>query len=152
MPKKSIKSQENNSEQSAASPKLTRTKHVTRHCVYCGKETKMSIVGEMNPANSKIWYKCTRCRHMSLLEPLQKISNETALLNIDIGKCTPYKPELVYNIGQMIFHNDLNDAGRVMSKQKTSNGGNAIIVAFKNSGQKMLVENIRGNFSSGYSF
>ncbi|MBM4166427.1 MAG: hypothetical protein FJ218_05880 [Ignavibacteria bacterium] len=123
--------------------KLARIKHVMRHCVYCGKETKMAIMGEVQHIEGKRWFKCTRCRHMSLLEMALNSAIEMHT-HIDVTQCTPYNPEMVYSIGQFIFHSDWNDTGCVMSKSKTSSGGNAIIVRFENHGQKTLIENFKG--------
>ena len=129
----------------ATSTRVTRTKHALRHCVYCGKETKMAIIGEMENANGKVWFKCTRCRHMSLLEPVMKSLMDSAMGEIDISNCITYQPNLIFSVGQFIFHSDLNDAGKVISKAKTSNGGNAIVVSFEKMGKKTLIENLKGD-------
>ena len=129
--------------------RLSRTKHSLNHCVYCGKETKMALVGEMENAKGKTWYKCTRCRHMSLLEPKIKEDIGTLLGGIDVSSCIPYKPDMSYSVGQFIFHSELNDAGRVMSKLRTSNGGNAIQVTFQNVGKKTFIESLKGDSQFG---
>ncbi|MBS4028387.1 MAG: hypothetical protein KGZ58_07095 [Ignavibacteriales bacterium] len=106
----------------------------------------MAIVGEMEGTQNKMWYKCTRCRHMSLLQQQVKVNPNAVLAQIDLANCITYKPDLVYSVGQFIFHNDLKDAGRIVSKARTSSGGDAIIVNFERIGKKTLIENLRGDF------
>ncbi len=143
MPKKTTSVKEKKTDSTPVT-RVSRTKHSIRHCVYCGKETKMAIVGEMENTQGKTWYKCTRCRHMSLLEPLIKVDPLASLQSVDVSSCTPYKPEMIYSVGQFIFHRDWNDAGRVMAKARTSSGGNSITVNFARVGKKTLIENLKG--------
>ncbi len=122
-------------------PKVSRKKNINKHCLYCEKITKMEVVGEMENVDGKIWYKCTRCRHMNLLEKIDTQSEQE--INFDTENIIDYKPSQEYKIGQIIFHEALNDTGKIISKTKVSNGNNAIVVIFKNNGQKTLIENLK---------
>ena len=121
---------------------MARSKYTQRFCAYCNKQTKMEIVGGMEGVADKTWYKCTRCRHMSLLNA---VGNGAGLIGqqIDINSATPYNPQSKYDVGQAIFHTGWNDVGQVMSKVTTSDGGGAIVVAFQKLGERRLVENMK---------
>ncbi|MFZ1978888.1 MAG: hypothetical protein WAV76_13120, partial [Bacteroidota bacterium] len=56
--------------------------------------------------------------------------------------CTPYSKEKIFTIGQEIYHEEWDDVGRIVRKDKTSNGVQTIIVAFEKSGEKKLIENL----------
>lgn len=64
---------------------------------------------------------------------------------IDMKTVTLYNPQLSFKVGEAIFHGDLNDVGRVVNKIRTSDGSQAIIVAFEKQGQKTLIENLKLN-------
>lgn len=121
---------------------MARTKYSERLCGYCNKETRMEMVGERNDANSKVWFRCTRCHHSSLIDMAvdennlkeTKLSQETA---------TPYTPQQSFKVGEAIFHSVWNDLGKVMSKIKTSGGDQAIVVSFEKQGQRTLIENLK---------
>ena len=57
-------------------------------------------------------------------------------------QCTPYSKDGVFAIGEHIYHSDLDDIGRVVRKDKTSNGTHSILVAFERSGERRLLENV----------
>ena len=121
---------------------MARTKYSERFCGYCNKATRMEMVGERNEANSKMWFRCTRCHHMNLIDvaPAEnaqdggKLSAETA---------TPYTPQQIFKVGEAIFHSEWYDVGKVMSKTKTSGGAHAIVVSFEKQGQRTLIENLK---------
>jgi len=76
---------------------------------------------------------------MSLLDNSQLSTNG----KLDPSTATLYKPCQCFKIGEQIFHNELNDVGKVLSKMKTSDGGQAIVVAFSKLGQRRLIENLK---------
>ena len=121
---------------------MARTKYSERFCAYCNKTTRMVLVGEMSNAQDKMWYRCPRCHHMSLL--VMKNSDQPNPGDpIDMKTVTLYNPQLIFKIGEAIFHSDINDVGRVTSKVRMSNGNQAIVVAFEKQGNKTLIENIK---------
>lgn len=124
---------------------MARSKYTQRVCAYCNKQTKMEIVGGMEGVADKIWYKCTRCRHMSLLNA---VVNGAVVIGrqIDVDSATTYSPQSKYDIGQAIFHTEWNDVGQVVSKVTTSDGGGAIVVAFQKLGERRLIENMKSGF------
>lgn len=99
----------------------------------------MEIIGGMEGVADKTWYKCTRCRHMTLLSNQNGASDAAPL---DAKTALPYDPHNRYEVGQAIFHSEWNDVGRVLSKARMSNGSNAMIVAFQKLGERQLVENL----------
>ena len=102
----------------------------------------MEIVGEMQGAQEKIWYKCTRCHHMALID----LKLEAALkpsAKLDPASAKIYNPELRFNIGESIFHSEWNDVGRVVSRTKTSDGSESIVVMFEKQGERRLNQNLK---------
>lgn len=127
---------------------MARSKYTERFCSYCNKRTKMGIIGEMEGVADKIWFKCTRCRHLSLLNAQNGSQLDTPL---DAKHATPYDPQSKYDVGQAIYHTEWKDVGRVLSKITTSNGGHAMVVAFEKLGERRLVENMKTEFPEGLS-
>ena len=121
---------------------MTRLKHSELFCAYCNKPTRMAFIGEMQGTPDKVWYRCTRCHHMSLIE-LKALAVEAEKKKADVASAVPYSPQQSFMIGQSIFHNEWNDVGKVMSKTKTSDGSQAIVVSFEKQGQRTLIENLK---------
>ena len=61
---------------------------------------------------------------------------------MDHASSLEYAKEKMFSIGQSIYHAEWDDYGKVMGKQRMSNGIHAITVAFEKSGERRLVENI----------
>ena len=55
-------------------------------------------------------------------------------------QCQEYRPENTYTVGEAIFHNEWG-IGKVVSKERTSGGDRAIVVAFEKLGERKLLEN-----------
>ena len=121
---------------------MARTKYSERLCGYCNKTTRMESMGGTQNAQEKAWYRCTRCHHMSLLEVGLQGS---ALMKekIDSSSATMYNPEQIFKVGDAIFHTQWNDFGKVVSKVRTSDGNQAIVVSFEKQGQRTLIENLK---------
>jgi hypothetical protein len=49
---------------------------------------------------------------------------------------------MTYNVGQAIFHSGFDDMGRIISKERTSNGAHAIVVSFEKAGERRLLEKV----------
>lgn len=119
---------------------MTRSKYSERRCNHCNKLTKMEAVGVVQPGQEKAWFRCTRCRHMSLL--LAVPESDASALNNDSSNATPYAPDRSFRIGEAIFHTEWNDFGKVLSKTRTSDGSHAIVVNFEKQGQRTLIESL----------
>jgi len=119
---------------------MARTKYSERFCGYCNKPTRMEIVGEMEGAQGKMWFRCTRCHHTNLITVTASSEVQPAL---DAASATPYSPLQSFTVGQAIFHAEWNDVGRVVSKMKTSDGSQSILVTFEKQGQRRLIENLK---------
>lgn len=127
---------------------MAKTKYIMHDCAYCHKMTKMELVGEMQTEGSespsqKVWYRCTRCKHSALLDKqtLTQVKRGEAV-KIDRSLCTTYSKELIYTVGQVIYHSQWDDVGKVVAKQKTSDGTHAITVSFEKLGERRLIENV----------
>ena len=127
---------------------MAKTKYIVYDCAYCRKPTKMELVGEMQSEGGqeppqKVWYRCTRCKHSALIER-QALSQTKRgeMVKIDRSLCTTYTKEQVYTIGQVIYHTEWDDVGKVIAKRKTSDGTQAITVTFEKLGERRLVENV----------
>ena len=122
---------------------MARSKYTAQFCSYCSKSTRMEIIGEMQGAQEKSWYKCTRCHHMTLIDlKLQPAAGQQSS-KLDRTSATVYSPQLTFKVGESIFHNEWNDLGRVTGKTRTSDGSEAILVAFEKQGQRRLIENFK---------
>jgi hypothetical protein len=121
---------------------MARTKYSERFCGYCNKATRMEFVGEMEGRQDKVWFRCTRCHHTSLLELIMGGAGADNG-KLDAATATPYNPLSTFKIGEAIFHTEWNDVGKVMSKTKTSDGSGSILVSFEKGGQRRLIENLK---------
>ncbi len=119
---------------------MARTKYSERFCGYCNKSTRMEFVGEMEGAQGKMWFRCTRCHHTNLITVTAATETQSTL---DATSATPYSPLSSFTVGQAIFHTEWNDVGRVLSKMKTSDGSQSILVSFEKQGQRRLIENLK---------
>lgn len=119
---------------------MTRSKYSERRCNHCNKVTKMEAVIGTQANQEKAWFRCTRCRHMSLL--LVTPEGEIAGKSADSNNATPYTPDRSFRVGESIFHTEWNDFGKVLSKTRTSDGGQAIVVNFEKQGQRTLIESL----------
>ena len=126
---------------------MARTKYGMQYCAYCRKDARMELVGEMQGAKDKIWYRCTRCHHMSLVD-VSTHKNNGKSEKLDAANATVYDPQLSFTIGEAIYHTDWDDVGKVVSKAKTSNGSQAIVVSFEKQGQRRLIENLKPDVSA----
>jgi hypothetical protein len=128
---------------------MAKTKFIMHQCAYCRRETKMEFVGgqpnESTDAETiKMWYRCGKCKHTALLtlsvaSQTKKRAQPPALVR---EHCTPYSKQKTFAIGEQIYHSDLDDMGRVVRKDKMSNGVHSIVVAFEKLGERKLLENI----------
>jgi len=121
---------------------MSRTKYSERLCGYCNKVTRMETLGGMQNSTDKVWFRCTRCHHSSLFD-LKAEGESLENLKADATTATPYKPGMIFHVGEAIFHSEWNDIGKVLSKVKTSDGSNAIVVSFEKQGQRTLIENLK---------
>jgi hypothetical protein len=102
----------------------------------------MVLVGGAHSSGDKVWCRCTRCHHMTLLE--QKIPVEAdGDGGTTTATATPYHPENSFKVGEAIFHTEWNDFGKVLNKVRTSDGSHAIVVSFEKQGQRTLIENMK---------
>lgn len=119
---------------------MSKTKYVTKSCTSCGREAKMEVIGSVVGSETKVWYRCTRCRHSILIDNEQQKKDN--VINITRDSCIDYSPEKEYQVGSAIYHSDWDDMGTVTSKERTSSGGKAIWVSFEKNGLKKLIENL----------
>jgi hypothetical protein len=102
----------------------------------------MVMVGDLQEGQEKMWLKCTRCHHMSQMD-MKSRASESKNGKLDPASATRYTPEASFVVGQAIFHTEWDDVGKVTSKIKTSDGHEAIVVAFEKQGQRRLLENLK---------
>jgi hypothetical protein len=109
----------------------------------------MEVVGAVETQPDKIWYRCTRCRHASLIDQAElKRVLEESKKRVERSDCSEYRPENTYTIGQAIFHSEWDDMGKIISKERTSGGASAIVVSFEKLGQRRLLESVAQNADS----
>ncbi|HVN49589.1 MAG TPA: hypothetical protein VMU30_12310 [Bacteroidota bacterium] len=129
---------------------MARTRFITHYCAYCRKDTKMEVVGGVQQADApvtdivKSWYRCTKCKHSALLALDSKaLERKAGHVPIDREQCVSYSKEKVYTIGGFIYHSEWDDVGKIVRKDKTSDGYQSIVVAFEKLGERKLLENVQ---------
>lgn len=122
---------------------MAKGKYIFHHCGHCDRVTKMEVIGSSESQPDRTWYRCTRCRHASLinLEELRKALEESKK-KVAREDASEYSPAHTYAVGQSIFHSEWGDVGKIVSKEKTSRGESAIVVAFEKLGERRLLENV----------
>jgi len=125
---------------------MAKGKNILHHCAHCERVTKMEMIGAVENQPEKTWYRCSRCRHATLvdLEALKQ-TQQDAKKKLDKAQCLEYKPENTYSVGEAIFHSEWDDIGKIISKVRTSGGGRAIVVSFEKLGERRLMESVVQN-------
>ncbi len=92
----------------------------------------------------KVWYRCGKCKHSALLtlSPASQMKKKRAVA-INRELCTPYAKEKIFSVGENIYHSEWDDVGKVVRKDKMSNGIHSIVVTFEKIGERKLLENIQ---------
>jgi hypothetical protein len=95
------------------------------------------------PEDNKGWFQCSKCRH-SLCVDLSDVADagQASKEIPEREKCILYAPSREYKIGDGILPIEWDDTGRVESKECTTDGTSVLVVKFKNSGTKKLVEKL----------
>ncbi len=120
---------------------MGKSKFAEQFCNYCGKQTRMTVVGEMEGVKNKIWFRCSKCHHLALIE-IEPQEQNSASKKIKVDLKT-YNPQTIFTIGDKIFHSEWEDTGKVLKKIITSDGNHAILVAFEKNGERRLLENLK---------
>lgn len=122
---------------------MAKGKNILHHCAHCERVTKMEIIGAVENQPDKTWYRCTRCRHASLIDQeILRQSQQDAKKKLERSDCSEYRPTETYAVGQAIFHTGWDDIGKIVSKERTSGGARAIVVSFEKLGERRLLENV----------
>jgi hypothetical protein len=122
---------------------MAKGKSILHHCTHCDRTTKMESVGVVENQPTKIWYRCTRCRHAMLIDQTSlQHEIEESRKKLDRASCAEYRPDKTYSVGDAIFHTELDDMGKIVSKERTSGGGRAIVVMFEREGERRLLESV----------
>jgi hypothetical protein len=122
---------------------MAKGKSIYHHCGHCERITKMEVIGTAEGDPERTWYRCTRCRHASLvnLEELRR-AQEEAKKKLEPSECSEYSPFQTYHVGQAIVHTEWGDVGKIVSKVRTSDGARAIVVSFEKLGERRLLESM----------
>jgi hypothetical protein len=121
---------------------MAKSKSIVQHCVHCDRDARMEVIGPVENQPDKTWYRCTRCRHATLFDMVAlRETQENSSKKPERSDCIDYRPENSYTIGAAIFHEEWG-IGKVVSKERTSAGARAIVVAFDKLGERRLLENV----------
>jgi hypothetical protein len=122
---------------------MAKGKNILHHCAHCDRTTKMELIGAVESQPEKSWYRCTRCRHATLvdLETLKQ-SQQESKKKLDRSTAVEYNPGSTYKVGEAIFHSEWDDLGKIISKVRTSDGARAIVVSFEKLGERRLLESV----------
>ena len=122
---------------------MAKGKSILLHCSHCERDAKMELIGAGENAPEKSWYRCSRCRHAILVNVDElKATQEESKKKVDRSTAAPYAPESTYTVGDAIFHAELDDVGKIISKVRTSDGARAIVVSFEKNGERRLLESV----------
>lgn len=122
---------------------MARIKNVEAYCSVCDAVKKMEITGEVGTDENKKWAKCKKCKQTMVIELVAKVKEEAPSLdNVENENASDYSPKESYEVGQAIYHKNWDDFGKVTGKEIMSNGKSSIVVEFKKSGTKKLVESL----------
>jgi len=131
---------------------MAKGKNILYHCTHCERVTKMELIGAVENQPEKSWYRCTRCRHASLINvEILKQSLLDAKKKIDRSTAVAYNPLNTYKVGEAIFHSEWDDIGKIVSKERTSDGARAIVVSFEKLGERRLLESVTHETENGPS-
>jgi hypothetical protein len=62
----------------------------------------MEMIGTVESQPERTWYRCTRCRHASLLDTGEwKRTQEEAKRKVDKSECLEYRPSMTYTVGRL---------------------------------------------------
>ncbi len=116
-------------------------KQIERFCDYCGSKQRFKFRGNFEAdVENKFWYMCQKCKHVVLVSIDELTINQDADSK---GNYRVYSAEETYEVGEIIYHAEWNDYGKVKKKEVSSSGYNIIVVEFEKLGQKKLVENFK---------
>lgn len=122
---------------------MARGKSISQFCTHCERVAKMELIGAVEDQPEKTWYRCTRCRHATLIDLVElKKSQEESKKKPERSHASEYNPGNTYNVGEAIFHSEWDDVGKVISKERTSGGASSIVVSFERLGERRLLENV----------
>jgi hypothetical protein len=121
---------------------MAKGKSILHHCAHCERTTKMEVIGAVENQTDKTWYRCIRCRHATLIDlAVLRSEIEGSLKKPERADCQDYRPAGSYTVGAAIFHEEWG-IGKVVSKERTSGGDRAIVVAFEKMGERRLLESV----------
>lgn len=127
---------------------MKKTRILQKYCNYCDQTTKMVLVNNLEDDPEKAWYRCPKCHHLALLKVTNEPESNSIQDRIKNSEYKIYKPDITFSIGEIIYHDVLDDYGKVLKKDTTSDGNRAIIVKFEKLGEKKLLENFKSNIQN----
>jgi hypothetical protein len=122
-------------------------KEVEEFCAFCKTTVKMPIVQEDGAEPGFLWVQCPNCREIKPLETRPgegfaegsgPLGREPAPGSGDLQVRT-YQPGEEYEPGDLIYHPQWNDTGKVVSKKESGGGRRIMVVEFEKMGQRKLV-------------
>lgn len=122
---------------------MVRVKNVEAFCNICGAIKKFEITGDYSAkeGETKRWAKCKTCKQTQVIDLTEIVlSIKPDFEDIETKESKNYTPSETYNVGDIIYHKTWDDYGVVVNKLLLSDGQSSIIVEFKKSGNKKLIE------------
>jgi hypothetical protein len=140
-------------------------KEVEEFCAFCKTTVKMPIVQEDGQEPGFLWVQCPNCHEIKPLEtrpgegfieesgplgrepdraagrkPLRPPrADEPAPGSGDHPSVRTYQPGEEYEPGDLIYHEQWKDTGKVVSKKESGGGRRIMVVEFEKMGQRKLV-------------
>jgi len=101
--------------------------------------------GQDESAADRVWYKCSRCHHNILFDEaaITALKEPVEAKPLSKEDCLEYSPTKTFNVGEAIYHTELDDMGWVKDRETTSDGRSAIIVSFQKLGERKLIDSIQ---------
>jgi len=136
-------------------------KEVEEFCAICGTKVKMPIVQEDGEEPGFLWVQCPNCHEIKPLEtragadlaegaaPAGEEAGRRSLLprrGVEAGARSgesagvrTYRPGEAFEPGDILYHPQWKDTGKVVSKKDSGGGRRIIVVEFEKMGQRKLV-------------
>ena len=137
------------------------SREVEEFCAICNQTLKMPIVQEDGEAPGFLWVQCPVCHE---IKPLETRRRESLGNGLDrefpdtdppprpasrpgdapapaptASSARPYVPGENYALGDLIYHRQWNDTGRVVSLKESGGGRRMMVVEFEKMGPRKLV-------------
>ena len=128
----------------AARTKKKKPKRRHKYCPICKEVVAMTVLREGEDKDDMWWLVCTSCdSRFALTRPQYMKGKRPKISAIKRDEARTYHTDQTYSVGEVIYHQKLDDVGLVVSKTVAPSSvdcSGSVIVSFMETGQKTLIE------------